>query len=147
MQCVDFSLRWFLLLWNTGSRVQDQRLWSMGSVALRHVESSQTRDRTHVPRIGRKILNHRTIRKVFPTSLSTTSKHFSSVISPDFSVIPGTVVPLSPLFYPSFCVWPWRFYSSPFHHCQGSLELLVSEPRSEGEASAQPLALPQGPCS
>ena len=24
LQRLDFSLRWFLLLWNTGSRVQDQ---------------------------------------------------------------------------------------------------------------------------
>ena len=30
-----------------------QRLWCMGSATLRHVESSQIRDRTHVPCIGR----------------------------------------------------------------------------------------------
>jgi len=30
----------------------------MGSVALQHVESSQTRDQTHVPCAGRQILNH-----------------------------------------------------------------------------------------
>ena len=132
------------MLWNTGSRVQAQQLWSMGSVALRHVESSWTRDQTYVPCISRQILNHWTIRKVHPTPLSTTSKRFSSISSPDFPVMPGTVVPLSPLFYPNFCVWSWRFYSSPFHHCQGSLELPVLEPRSEGEASAQPPALPKG---
>ena len=37
------------------SRVQ---LWLTGPVALRHVGSSQTRARTHVPCIGRQILNH-----------------------------------------------------------------------------------------
>ena len=31
-----------------------------GPVALLHVESSQTRDRTHVPSTGRWILNHKT---------------------------------------------------------------------------------------
>ena len=31
----------------------------MGSDATQHVGSSQTRDRTHVPCVGRQILNHR----------------------------------------------------------------------------------------
>ena len=35
-----------------------------GLIASRHVESSQTRNRTHVPYIGRWILNHRTTREV-----------------------------------------------------------------------------------
>ena len=33
-------------------------LWLMGLVALRHVGSSQTRARTHVPCISRQILNY-----------------------------------------------------------------------------------------
>ena len=37
---------------------QAQQLWLMGPVAPRHVGSSQTRARTPVPRIGRRILNH-----------------------------------------------------------------------------------------
>ena len=37
---------------------QAQQLWVMGLVASQHVKSSQTRDKTHVPRIGRRILNH-----------------------------------------------------------------------------------------
>ena len=45
-------------LWLAGSRVQAQQLWRMGLVALRHVGSSWTRARTHVPYIGRWILNH-----------------------------------------------------------------------------------------
>ena len=36
----------------------------MSLVALRYVASSQTRDRTHVPCIGRQILTHCTIREV-----------------------------------------------------------------------------------
>ena len=45
-------------LWLVGSREQAQQLWCTGLVALRHVGSSQTRARTHVPCIGRWILNH-----------------------------------------------------------------------------------------
>ena len=37
---------------------QAQQLWLMGLVTPRHVGSSQTRARTHVPCIGRQILNH-----------------------------------------------------------------------------------------
>jgi len=39
-------------------------LWCMGSVALRHMKSSQTRDQTRVPCTGRQILNHWTTREV-----------------------------------------------------------------------------------
>ena len=78
LRCTGFSLRWLLLLWSTGSRrmgfsscsmraqqlwltgsrAQAQQLWRTGLVALRHVGSSRTRDRTCVPCIGRRILNH-----------------------------------------------------------------------------------------
>ena len=66
MWCVGFSLRWLLLLWSMGSRCtgfscccgQAQQLWHTGLVALQHVGSSWTRARTHVPCIGRRILNH-----------------------------------------------------------------------------------------
>ena len=37
---------------------QAQQLWLMGAAAPRHAGSSQTRARTHVPRIGRQTLNH-----------------------------------------------------------------------------------------
>ena len=43
---------------------QAQELWCMGLVALQHVESSQIRDWTHVPSIGRWILYHWTTREV-----------------------------------------------------------------------------------
>ena len=48
-----------------------QQLWRTGFVALWHVGSSRTRARTHVPCIGRQILNHGTTREV-PISSSKT---------------------------------------------------------------------------
>ena len=71
------SLRWLLLLGSTGIRCVGfsscsvwvgstahrlQSLWRRGLVADWHVESSQTRDQTCVPSIGRRILNHCTPR-------------------------------------------------------------------------------------
>ena len=41
-----------------------QWLWRMGLAGPRHVESSQTRDQTHVSYVGRQILNHCTPREV-----------------------------------------------------------------------------------
>ena len=41
-----------------GSRVQAQQLWHTGLFAPWHVGSSQTRDRTCVPYIGRRTPNH-----------------------------------------------------------------------------------------
>ena len=53
-----FWLRWLLLFWSTGSRAHRlQGLQHTGLVALQHVGSSWTRGRTHVPCIGRRILN------------------------------------------------------------------------------------------
>ena len=52
---------------SSGSRALERRLSScgdMGLVAPRHVGSSWTRDRTHVPCIGRQILNHCATREV-----------------------------------------------------------------------------------
>ena len=49
---------------NAGFRAQAQLLWHMGLVAPQHVGSSQTRDQTHVPCIGRQILNHCTTREI-----------------------------------------------------------------------------------
>ena len=42
----------------TSGSPQAGSLQHMGLVTLRHMGSSQTRDRTHVPCIGRPILNH-----------------------------------------------------------------------------------------
>ena len=52
------------LLQSTGSRAHGlQQSWCKHLVALRAVESSQMRDRTYVPCIGRRIPNHGTTRK------------------------------------------------------------------------------------
>ena len=48
--CSSFSLLWLLLLRSTGSMAQ-------GLAALWHVGSSQSRDRTHVPCVGRLMLS------------------------------------------------------------------------------------------
>ena len=65
------SLRWILLLWSRGCIVA-HGLWSAqasvvvacGLVNPRHMGSSQTRCRTHIPCVGRRILNHWTTREV-----------------------------------------------------------------------------------
>ena len=58
-----FSLGCPLLLQSRGPRGRGfQYLWLIGLVALQYVESSQTRDRTGAPCIGRQILNHWTPR-------------------------------------------------------------------------------------
>ena len=44
-------------------------MWRTGLVALRHVGSSQTRARTCVPCIGRRIVNHRATREAQQTGL------------------------------------------------------------------------------
>ena len=74
LQCVGFSLQ------STGSRVRAQKLQHLGLVAPRYMRSSLTRDRTHVPYIGREILNHGASREVptFPFLLvSSVSKNTS----------------------------------------------------------------------
>ena len=94
---VGFSLQWLLLLRSVdsrhagfsscGTRALERRLSSCdarGLVAPRHVGSSQTRARTRVPCIGRRILNHCTTREVqvahcfnlhFPDDICQTSLH------------------------------------------------------------------------
>ena len=52
------------LLWLTDSRIQAEWLWCTGPVALQHVDSSQTRDRTHVPCSDRQIFIHCASREV-----------------------------------------------------------------------------------
>ena len=63
--CSVWALLWLLLFWSMSSRAWAQKLWFMGLVAPWHVDSSQTRDQTHVPCIGRQILNHWTSREVW----------------------------------------------------------------------------------
>ena len=93
--CAGFSLRWLLLLrstgprlpgfsscsaraqqlWLLGSRAQAQQLWCTGLVAPRHVGPSQTRAGTHVPCIGRRIVNHCATREVPQAAGLSLSSH------------------------------------------------------------------------
>ena len=59
LHCGGFSLLWFLLLPNTGSRAHRlQYLQGKGLVVPQHVGSSWVRDRIRVSCIGRRILYH-----------------------------------------------------------------------------------------
>ena len=62
-RCVGLSVSRPLLLRSTGSRAAGSVVVAHGSVAPRHVESSQTRARTRVPCIGRQIVNQCTTRE------------------------------------------------------------------------------------
>ena len=70
--CVGFSLQQLLLLLSKVSRCSNfshcskwaQWLWRTRLVDPQQMESSHTRDQTHVPCIGRWILNHCTTREV-----------------------------------------------------------------------------------
>ena len=63
---LSLAVVWGLLaLRSTGSRIQAHYLRCSGFVAPWHVESSWTRDQTHVPCFGRQILNHWTTGKFF----------------------------------------------------------------------------------
>ena len=64
LQCTGFSLQWLLLLPSTGSKAHRlQYLWRTGLVALQHVGSSWTRDRTCDSCIDRWILYHWAVRE------------------------------------------------------------------------------------
>ena len=91
----------------------------MGLVAPRHlriVGSSQTRDRTHVPCIGRRILNHWATREVpfppflkdeicsllFKSRLYIDSNSFNFLEDPAPLVMPPSLLHLPPLLLISF---------------------------------------------
>ena len=66
-------------LLHAGSRMHGlSSCGGMGLVAPQHVESSQTRDQTHVPCIGRQILYHWTTRE-FPDDLFLESTNFGKL--------------------------------------------------------------------
>ena len=77
LQCLSFSIQWLFFqritgsralrlqqLRRRGSRAQAQQSRCMGLAALWHVGSSQIRDQTHIPCIGRWVLDPRTTREV-----------------------------------------------------------------------------------
>ena len=81
--CLGFSLPLLIFLQTMGSRASGFSIfsawawlwWCTGLVAPWHVESSWTRDRTHVPCIGRWLLNHRTTRDVSNMHQSFRKEH------------------------------------------------------------------------
>ena len=92
--CTGFSLQWLLVF-----SLQAQQSWRTGLVPLRHVESPQSRDRTHVPCIGRQILDHWTTREVQPRELLHTLDSYWNVIL-NIEMIQGTV-----FLFPAFLPW------------------------------------------
>ena len=70
-------------------RAQAQQLWGFGLVAPWHVSSSQTRDRTCAPWLGRGILNHCTAREGQPLLLSHQAWEREKHLWPDLQGICG----------------------------------------------------------
>ena len=120
-------------------------MWLMGLVAPWHVESSQTSDQTCVPCIGRRVLNHWTIRKVLIAPLlsnSYPSKHalwftcsvyclsllpwnISAHLYPQRTPLLGTLTPQLPTTH------PWLL-----HYCQAGQKVMESK-RTAGPVLAQ----------
>ena len=75
---LGFSLQWLLLLWGVGSRARASVVVAQGLclVASEHVASSWIRDPSHVPCIGRRTLNHWTIREAQGQQLLTYLKSY-----------------------------------------------------------------------
>ena len=79
--------------------------WAMGLVALQHVESTPTRDETHMPCIDRWILNHRTTREVLPHSLLFPT--FLALLECLFFQLNVKIVAVQLLSRVRPCVTPW----------------------------------------
>ena len=79
-------LQWVRL---TGPRAEAQELWYTGLFAPWHVRSSLTKDRTHVPCVGRWMLTHCTTSEVHNLSLESKSSdgriQLLFVVSPQVS--------------------------------------------------------------
>ena len=76
----------------------------MGLVALWHVGSSQTRDRTCVPFIGRWILNHCTTGKALRVYFWR-EKHPNHFLSKSFCYRDLSLIPH--VIFVAFCLFPW----------------------------------------
>ena len=103
--------------WVLGSRAQ--QLCHMGSVALRHVGSSQTRARAHVPYIGRRIPNHFATREV-PVSLT-----LQTLITIFMLVILKFISPAKTFPRTSYLslLWSTRYVHGMFHNRQPNLNI------------------------
>ena len=82
-------------------------LWPTGLVVLRHVESSLTRDQTHVPSVGKQILIHWTIRQILRRSIFLLLGSPTFLILFNFSLLIRDV--FSVYLRPSIILWFLRF--------------------------------------
>ena len=73
LRCSGFSSWCFSCCGTCALGVCAQKLWYVGFVAMQHVESSWSRDWTHVPCIIRQTLNHCATREFFPLTLNLAS--------------------------------------------------------------------------
>ena len=108
--CAVSSLRWLLLLRSSSSRVQVQQLWCTGLAAPWSERSSQTRDWTCVPCIGRWILNHWITREV-PTI-------------PFFSWVIFRCMTILQLWFCGFILFPFNYIWSLFWCTMSGKDLL-----------------------
>ena len=108
----------------------------MGLVAPWHVESSQTRDRTHVPCIGRQILNHWTSREAWESPFygwrNWGLNWGTQLLSKSFHT---TGLPLRCLFQTigsaaSASLTGWQIFIHPLTGCQAKNTLLDPVARS-----------------
>ena len=90
-------------------------MWRTGLVAPQHVGSSRTRDRTRVPCIGRRILNHCATREVLLVGFSGKgcrafdgSLCLGSKVRPEVRALPGASAFNFKVFAPAGCCPPSR---------------------------------------
>ena len=114
-------------------------MWCTGLVAPRHVGSSRTRDRTHVPCIGRRILNHCAAREVPPCLGSFCFyKQPVALISFCFQSLPSQATVLLNL---GQVLWCYRVVSYTYsHHFLLGCQEIAEEFRSQ-EIDGQALLL------
>ena len=91
LQCAGFSLLWLLLLWSSLCSMASVAVCP-GIVALRHVESSRSRNQTGVPCIGRQIVNHWTTREVLLVYFTHTSLYL--LVPYSYFAPPSSLSPL-----------------------------------------------------
>ena len=129
--CVAWALYCpaFSCCWGCALGVQTQKLWCTGLVALRHVESSRTRDQTRVPCPGRWTLIHCTTREICHTSskrLSYLRNHRTVSTSCEHPILGKSLLPWNT---PHQIIYPkpksYKFFLTPL------MERPQSSPRGE----------------
>ena len=130
-------------------------MWRTGLVAPWHVGSSQTRARTHVPCIGRRILNHCATRKVqllgsysFPLLSYTETGWDLGLLAAVLA--PGQNIPSNNKIQRNYkglkittCVCSWgKLWTTRYKKPNTQLSLLKSREQKEGTAHASPPTTP-----